>query len=60
MAVPKRRTSRARRDKRRTHQGLKPMQLVRCTTCSASIKPHHVCPACGHYRGRQVIVGTSQ
>jgi large subunit ribosomal protein L32 len=57
MATPKQRTSRARRDKKRAQKGLKLVQLVRCNNCSTGIKPHHVCPACGHYRGRQVIVG---
>jgi large subunit ribosomal protein L32 len=57
MAVPKQRISRTRRDKKRAQKGLKLVQLVRCSNCSTSIKPHHICPSCGHYRGRQVIVG---
>ena len=57
MAVPKRRVSRARRGNRRLHLKLEVAQLVRCTTCGAKIKPHHLCSACGHYRGKQVTAG---
>lgn len=57
MANPKRRISRSRRNKKRAHLRLTPTQLVRCSNCGAAIKPHHVCAGCGHYRGRQVLVG---
>ncbi|MEM7199327.1 MAG: 50S ribosomal protein L32 [Planctomycetota bacterium] len=57
MAVPKRRQSRSRRNKRRSHQALTPVPLVRCSNCSTAIRPHHTCSNCGFYRGRQVIVG---
>ncbi|HEY8436544.1 MAG TPA: 50S ribosomal protein L32 [Haloplasmataceae bacterium] len=55
MAVPKRRTSKARRDKRRTHYKLEAPGLVQCPNCGEYIKPHRVCPECGHYKGREVI-----
>jgi large subunit ribosomal protein L32 len=57
MAVPKRRHSRSRRNKRRAHDALKRVQLVRCSNCASPIKPHHICASCGYYRGRQMIVG---
>jgi len=57
MAVPKRRTSRSRRNNRRQHLGIARMQLVRCSNCGTAIRPHTVCASCGHYRGRQVMVG---
>ena len=60
MATPKQRISRTRRDKKRAQKGLSIVQLVHCSNCNNSIKPHHICPACGHYRGRQVIVGKTQ
>ena len=59
MAHPKRRQSRARRGKRRIHDVLTKIQLVRCSNCGTTIKPHRICPACGYYRGKQVIVGQS-
>jgi large subunit ribosomal protein L32 len=30
-------------------------QLSACPQCSARVRPHHVCPSCGYYKGRQVI-----
>lgn len=57
MALPKRRQSRSRRNNRRAHQSLKPVELVRCSHCSAAIRPHHVCSNCGYYRGKQMIPG---
>jgi large subunit ribosomal protein L32 len=54
MAVPKRKTSKSRRDKRRaTHKASIPA-LVECSQCHQPKRPHHVCPTCGTYRGREV------
>lgn len=53
--VPKRKVSRARRDKRRSHHALKPVHLVQCTNCGEMRLPHRVCPNCGHYKGREVV-----
>ncbi len=55
MPVPKRRTSSAKRDRRRAHDALSVPGLAKCSNCGASVTPHRVCPSCGHYRGRQVI-----
>ena len=54
-ATPKQRISRKRRGDRRSHQHLKPLQLVECPQCHNPRLPHHVCPICGTYRGRQVL-----
>ena len=56
MALPKQRTSSARRDRRRSHDALKPKKLTQCTNCGEMRLPHRVCPSCGHYKGREVIV----
>lgn len=54
MAVPKRKTSKSRRDKRRaTHTASVPA-LVECPQCHQPKRPHHVCANCGTYRGREV------
>lgn len=58
MPNPKRRHSKARRDKRRAHDGLaKPASSV-CPECGERKLPHRVCPHCGQYRGREVMEGT--
>ncbi|MDF2762643.1 MAG: ribosomal protein, partial [Thermomicrobiales bacterium] len=42
---------------RRRHDYLKNVPvLVACNTCGEPHVVHHVCPTCGYYRGRQVIV----
>jgi large subunit ribosomal protein L32 len=55
MAVPKRRTSASKRDKRRAHDALVAPQFVACPECGERRLPHRACPHCGHYRGRRVI-----
>lgn len=55
MAVPKQRTSRARRDKRRAHDALRAPSQSTCPQCGAPRRPHRVCPQCGTYKGRQVV-----
>jgi len=55
MAVPKRRTSKSKRDKRRAHDALTAPQWVTCKRCGARTLPHRACKACGHYGDRQVL-----
>jgi large subunit ribosomal protein L32 len=55
MPNPKRRHSKARRDKRRAHDALPTMST--CPNCGEVKLPHRACPSCGQYRGRQVIEG---
>ena len=54
MAVPKRRTSRARRDKRRAQHALEAPRVQVCPNCRQPKRAHHVCPNCKTYRGRDV------
>lgn len=56
MAVPKQRTSRSRRDRRRSHDALKPKSIVQCNNCGEMRLPHRACPNCGYYKGREVVV----
>jgi large subunit ribosomal protein L32 len=56
MALPKRKHSKARRDKSRTHWKLVLPSLTTCPQCARPIAQHRVCPQCGYYRGRQVLV----
>ena len=55
MPNPKRRHSKARRDKRRAHDALTPPPRSECPNCHEAKLPHRVCPACGHYKGKQAI-----
>jgi len=55
MAHPKRKTSKSRRDKRRTHYKGKIGTFVECSNCGTSVLYHRVCPECGYYRGRLAI-----
>ena len=55
MALPKRKVSKSRRDKRRTHQKLTAPNLSTCPQCNEAKLPHHVCPSCGYYKGRSVV-----
>jgi large subunit ribosomal protein L32 len=55
MALPKRRHSKSRRDKRRTHQGVRgDLSIVRCSNCGAAVLPHNACGECGFYKGRKI------
>lgn len=54
MAVPKRKTSKARRDKRRATHAIGAPKVNVCPNCGQPTRPHHVCPTCGTYRGRDV------
>ncbi|HKZ50218.1 MAG TPA: 50S ribosomal protein L32 [Dehalococcoidia bacterium] len=53
--LPKKKHSKARQGKRRSHLALAPLQLVGCPQCHKPRLPHRVCPHCGHYRGREVL-----
>lgn len=55
MAVPKKRQSRTRRDKRRAQHKARTPRLNECPRCHSPRLPHRVCPTCGTYAGREVI-----
>ncbi|MYE45733.1 MAG: 50S ribosomal protein L32 [Chloroflexi bacterium] len=46
MALPKRRTPKAKQRHRRSHHRINAPHLVRCATCDAWQRSHHVCEAC--------------
>lgn len=59
MATPKYKTSKAKTARRKAiNMKLSAPTLTICTTCSAKVLPHRVCPKCGFYRG-EMIVDTS-
>lgn len=55
MAVPKRKTTPSRRNKRRAHDALDTPTYVESPDSGELVRPHHVDLKTGMYRGRQVI-----
>jgi large subunit ribosomal protein L32 len=55
MAVPKKKISTSRRDMRRSHDALKAPAYAECPNCGETKRPHHICPSCGQYDGRDVV-----
>ena len=59
MAVPKKKTSVSRKGLRRgghTHKLYAHQATMLCPNCQSPSILHHICPTCGHYRGKQVVV----
>ena len=56
MAVPKKKISRSRRNQRRSHDSLPSAVFQECSNCGELKQPHHVCPACGYYKDREITV----
>ena len=56
MAHQKRKHSNTRTNKRRSHDALKLKSLSQCSNCGASLVGFRICPECGYYKGRQVVV----
>ena len=56
MAVPKRKQSQARKNKRRSNVWkLEMPAFSKCTQCGQLKTPHRVCPHCGYYKGKEII-----
>lgn len=56
MAVPKRKVSKARRDKRRSSVWkLNLPGMVECPQCHEMKLAHRVCKNCGFYDGKEVV-----
>ena len=55
MAVPKKRVSKQRKRKRRTHYKAQPVAVQTCPKCGDAKAPHRVCPSCGYYRDEPVL-----
>lgn len=54
MAVPKRKTTPSKRGMRRSHDALKPANIVIEKTTGEFTLPHHV-SSNGYYRGKKVL-----
>lgn len=60
MAHPKRKISKQRRDKRRTHLKLESRPMYIDAISGEATLYHRVCLESGYYRGRQVMEGTEE
>ncbi|MCA9769760.1 50S ribosomal protein L32 [Candidatus Dependentiae bacterium] len=60
MPVPKRKTSRSRRDKRHANKGIKQQAFTQCHNCQEFIAPHVICKACGYYKGTKILATKSE
>ncbi len=56
MAVPKRKTTPSRRGMRRSHDKLKPVNVIVDPVTGEYKLPHHLSVVDGTYKGRQVVV----
>ena len=55
MPVPKYRTSKSKKNMRRSHHALSPINGGICPNCQAVKLPHRICPSCGTYKGTSVF-----
>lgn len=55
MPVPKRKTSKSRRDKRSASKFIRPTAITQCLNCEYPINPHEACAQCGMYKGKKVL-----
>ena len=55
MAVPKRKTSKSRRNKRRSHIKFKPKNIVEDKKSGEYRLSHHLDLKTGFYKGRQIL-----
>ena len=53
--LPKRKTSKSKKNMRRSHDSLTIPSLSECPQCHEIKMPHNVCPSCGYYKGKEVI-----
>lgn len=55
MPLPKKRHSKTRGRKRRTHWTTAAPAMSACSQCGTMKLSHRVCPVCGMYKGRQAV-----
>ena len=55
MAVPKRKTSKSRRDQRRSHHKISPINIIEDKKSGEYRLSHHVDQKTGIYNGRQIL-----
>lgn len=56
MAVPKRKHSHQRTNKRKSQWKASLPTTIVCPHCGQPKRPHRVCLQCGHYKGEEVVL----
>lgn len=59
MPNPRRKHSKAKVGKSRTHKKLEAPTFVKCDSCGETKQPHRVCPSCGEYKGETVVASVT-
>lgn len=59
MPNPKRKWSKSRRDKRRTHYKATAPSLGVCSNCGDMKMTHRACPSCGYYNEKSMFIPKS-
>lgn len=54
MAVPARRTSKMRKNTRRSHDALISRTTANCPNCGSVVLPHRACMKCHTYKGESI------
>ena len=55
MAVPKKKTSKSKKNMRRAHDAITAPGWSTCPHCQEPKQPHRACSNCGTYKGKEVI-----
>ncbi|MDT8421129.1 MAG: 50S ribosomal protein L32 [Desulfuromonadales bacterium] len=55
MAVPKKKTSKSKKNMRRAHDAISAPSTSTCPQCQEPKLPHRACANCGTYKGKEVI-----
>jgi large subunit ribosomal protein L32 len=55
MPLPKRKTSKSKRDMRRSQKKTAAPSVTTCPQCGEAKLPHTVCKSCGVYKGRNIL-----
>jgi large subunit ribosomal protein L32 len=56
MAVPKKKTSKSRRNMRRSHLAIGKVNVVTDSQSGEYKLPHHICAFDGTYKNRQIVI----
>jgi large subunit ribosomal protein L32 len=59
MAVPKKKTSKSKKNMRKSHDFIRAQNVLVCDNCGAPVIAHNVCKSCNYYNGRNISIITN-